>query len=295
MWRRATLTALITVTLTAAAVTVTAGPASAHPGSPEVQKVYVHGSAAGLTLSQNRVDAGLISFRVTTTNASNGTDAAMFTPTRGSSVAKVFADLGEEFSSTPATAAQGTRDLVRDAVIVGLASVQQNAPATVTEWLSAGTYYLFDINTAMAGGPPPVTTLRVTGHDSRGPDSLRGGYRTIKLTSSDSFISPKVLPADGTVRIQNVSDTIHMVQFAPALPGTTDAQVQAYFDGGAQGVPPFAANGPTITMEVQSPGRQADFSYDLPSGTYVLLCFIADGQTGMPHAFMGMHKVVILK
>jgi len=25
------------------------------------------------------------------------------------------------------------------------------------------------------------------------------------------------------------------------------------------------------------------------------MCFIADDVTGMPHAFMGMHKVVILK
>ena len=35
-------------------------------------------------------------------------------------------------------------------------------------------------------------------------------------------------------------------------------------------------------------------SYNLPKGTYVLLCFVADDLTGMPHAIMGMHKVVVL-
>jgi hypothetical protein len=33
----------------------------------------------------------------------------------------------------------------------------------------------------------------------------------------------------------------------------------------------------------------------LPAGTYVMLCFIADDEAGMPHAVMGMHKVVHLK
>ena len=35
-------------------------------------------------------------------------------------------------------------------------------------------------------------------------------------------------------------------------------------------------------------------TYNLPPGTYVLLCFIADDENGMPHAFMGMHKVIVL-
>jgi hypothetical protein len=54
-------------------------------------------------------------------------------------------------------------------------------------------------------------------------------------------------------------------------------------------------DGPSIQMDVLSPGRHADISYRLPAGTYMLACFIADDQTGMPHAVMGMHKVVTLK
>jgi hypothetical protein len=45
---------------------------------------------------------------------------------------------------------------------------------------------------------------------------------------------------------------------------------------------------------VTSPGVTLQLTYDLPAGTYVLTCFIADDVTGMPHAFMGMHKVIVL-
>jgi len=40
--------------------------------------------------------------------------------------------------------------------------------------------------------------------------------------------------------------------------------------------------------------RGMQLTYNLPAGRYVLLCFVADEQTGIPHAFMGMHKVVVL-
>ena len=36
-------------------------------------------------------------------------------------------------------------------------------------------------------------------------------------------------------------------------------------------------------------------TYDLPRGTYVLLCFVADEVTGEPHAVMGMYLVVELR
>ena len=36
--------------------------------------------------------------------------------------------------------------------------------------------------------------------------------------------------------------------------------------------PPFAVDGPTIGMEVLSPGHRASLRYSLPRGTYVLLC-----------------------
>jgi hypothetical protein len=41
-----------------------------------------------------------------------------------------------------------------------------------------------------------------------------------------------------------------------------------------------------------SPGHQSLLSYNLPKGTYLLQCFVADSVTGIPHTFMGMHLIV---
>ena len=89
-----------------------------------------------------------------------------------------------------------------------------------------------------------------------------------------------------------MADTIHIMVLQPVKAGTTDAQVQAFFASGSQNPPPFALPGPTVSMDVLSPGHQLVLSYSLPKGTYVLL--IADDVTGLPHAVMGMHKVVTL-
>jgi hypothetical protein len=46
---------------------------------------------------------------------------------------------------------------------------------------------------------------------------------------------------------------------------------------------------------VISPGRSMTVDYDLPPGQYVLLCFMPDPKMhGMPHALMGMIKMVHL-
>jgi hypothetical protein len=115
------------------------------------------------------------------------------------------------------------------------------------------------------------------------------------MTSADTFVSPRRLPARGTVTVKNVSDTLHFMSMGRVKKGTTDKMVQEYFDSGVQEDPPFLEEGPSVGLDVLSPGRQAELSYNLHRGTYLLLCFIADDETGMPHAVMGMHKIVILK
>jgi len=80
----------------------------------------------------------------------------------------------------------------------------------------------------------------------------------------------------------------------PVEAGTTDRQIQAFFDSGSQTPPPLFRAGPSGGNDVVSPGGTIRVDYNLPAGTYVLLCFVADDVTGMPHALMGMHKVIQL-
>jgi len=130
---------------------------------------------------------------------------------------------------------------------------------------------------------------------TRTPYGLVGRHPIVKLTSDDRFDSSDVLPASGTITVRNTSDTLHFMSVSPVKPGTTDDDIQHFFQSNDQGEPPFALDGPSIEMGVLSPGGHADITYTLPAGTYVLECFIPDDQTGMPHAVMGMHKVVTLQ
>lgn len=272
-----------------------ASASESHHGGGQI--VRVTGTAQGFTFSTNRVHEGVVRFDISTTNP-NGTGVSLFSLHRGVTLATVAADLAQEFSGTPATAAQGTRNLEHDVTIYGLADVTPGTPASVTVVLPEGSYYSFDSNSGVL--PSAATVTRLTVGEGRGGDESslpRGGedgLASVSLTSSDRFLVRGHLPARGSVLVKNVSDTIHFMDLQPVAAGTTDAQVQAYFDSGSNAAPPFALNGPSLSTDVLSSGKSLILSYALPKGTYVLLCFVADDQTGMPHALMGMHKVITI-
>jgi hypothetical protein len=245
-------------------------------------------------LDRDSVKAGSIQFRVNTSvpQSNGGSDISLFRLSPGKSLNDVLADFQEEFGSNPA---KGTRDLTRDIDVHGLADVVHGYTMVVTENLSPGTYYLFDSGVTPPSGPSSFKRFTV-GSDRSGvaQTSDRTSALTVRLTSADTFVAPRNWPHDATVTVANVSDTLHFMNLQPVKDGTTDKQVQDYFDSGSQSPPPFLKQGPSSGADVQSPGNSLQLTYDLPAGTYVLLCFIADDQTGMPHALMGMHKVVVI-
>jgi len=181
---------------------------------------------------------------------------------------------------------------------LGLAGVNKGYPEVATTYLQPGTYYLMDLANPPKGGPPTVSTLTVgSNRTSFEQDSDLHSQVSVQATSADRFIAPSSWPSRGTYTFTNTSDTLHFMTMMPVKPGTTDAQVQAAFSAppsAQQGPPPFALMGPSGGNDVVSPGRSLQVSYNLPPGTYVLLCFIPDDKTGMPHAVMGMHKVIVL-
>ncbi len=268
-----------------------------HGGDHHINRVQVVSITDGdprPSVSNTWLSAGRIQFDISTESA-HGRNVTLFTLKPGAQFADVAKGLQEEFSPD---GAQGTRDLVKAADFHGLADVQPGSPVTVTQRLDRGTYYVFSLD-ASAEAIPPLTMDNVTVlHVGKGDRSSNAASERrlprIKLTSDDRFKVSGQLPASGSVQVRNVSDTIHIMAFQPVQPGTTDEQVQAYFESDVHDPPAFAADGPSIGMSALSPGNELVMSYALPKGTYVLLCFVADDETGMPHALMGMHKVVTL-
>lgn len=255
--------------------------------------------AGGLHVSDTRLRAGLIRFKVSTTVA-NGSQVTLFSLRRGATLTDIAGDVAGQFSSDRAVAAKSSRDLNKHARFYGLAGVGPKAPVTVTVKLAAGTYYAALLGPGFKPSATSVTKIRVLGrdHGGRHHGSDRAQLPRTRATITmkhHRFLVSGQLPAKGQVRVRNADHQLHFVGFAPVDEGTTDAQVQRYFDSGSQEEPDFIREGPDFSVDLLSRGREVVVGYDLPKGTYVMVCFVADEKTGVPHALKGMHKVVTLR
>ena len=287
----------------ASVVALTAGLIAVVPTSAAAATlpvITVHESDHGFTTigSLNR-HAGRVTFRfiTSTTDSNNGSEVDLVTLKHGKTLAQLLAAIPGEEAMTPSVAAAATRSIVASAQILGGAGLYlPSQTSRVTETLYSGTYYLIDVAAALAGDKKPqVVALHVHGSPNAS-DPWPGTAATILVGngSTDRFAAP-VLPAGKNYLIRNNGDTIHFVQFMPVKHGTTDAEIQADLTSSNQSGPgPFL--GPGLSTGVISPGKQIVFSSaSLEPGTYVLVCFVADAETGMPHAFMGMHLVVTIR
>lgn len=275
---------------------LTVGGAASADAATDAPVVAVRGGVHGVTVSRDTVPTGRVVFRVATTNRGSGSIILMFRPLGKATRSTLLKDFSEEASNIPAVAAKGTRDLTRNFTFFGLADVVVGTPATVSEYLRPGAYYLIDGLASVIRFT--VLHVRVNNRSTVEASPGGAGSTTVSMTSADRFTAPRVLPARGTVTLRNAGDSIHQLEMVRVQRGTTDAQVTAYLHSRAfrHGRPAaFDRPGPTIGVPLLSPGRELQVGYALPRGTYVLVCRVADDQTGIPHLVMGMHKVVVLR
>jgi hypothetical protein len=101
------------------------------------------------------------------------------------------------------------------------------------------------------------------------------------------------LPASGMVKFLNQADQPHFLVLQHVKDSTTNAKVRKFINSGGQGNPPWVLKG-SADSGVLSPGKSQLLRYDLKPGKYLVACFWPDYFTGMPHAFMGMWKLVTL-
>jgi hypothetical protein len=152
----------------------------------------------------------------------------------------------------------------------------------------AADYYVVNDNE----GPnfkAPVVKLPVAG-----PVAARhapAAAATVKATTSDRFRGSTNLPASGTIKFENVAKASpHFVSMIHLKDGTTRKQVIKALQ--SPGPPPFEHG--SVGADIISPGHAMTLTYTLPAGDYAEVCFFPDLKTGMPHAFMGMVRIVHL-
>jgi hypothetical protein len=153
-----------------------------------------------------------------------------------------------------------------------------------------GTYVLYDDSHNLPRHP-----VRIDISGSVGPQHLPPAGGTVTAKTNRRFGGDDVLPAKGNIKFVNRStQSPHFLALNHVKEGTTRQDVIDYFQSGAEGPPSFARKGSAGT-DALSYGQKQNLHVNLPAGQYVELCFFPDPEEGMPHAFMGMIRMVHLK
>ena len=151
-----------------------------------------------------------------------------------------------------------------------------------------GTYYVVNDTNL----PKAAQKLTVTG-----PKVNRAAPKssvTETALTTRRFGGPTHLPAKGTITFKNKStESPHFLAMAHVKKGTTKKQVLNELQSNGKG-PNYFLKGQAATDPVGE-GNSQTLSYNVPKGTYAQVCFFPDPKTGMPHAFMGMIRIVHLK
>jgi hypothetical protein len=155
---------------------------------------------------------------------------------------------------------------------------------------TAGTYYIWNDSGNVPKDPQTLTVVGAALHQKAATDA------TVKATGTERWRGDTDLPAKGTITFKNTSKgkmaTPHFVVLDQVKQGTTRKDVLDFFQNG-HGRPSFALPGEVGTDAI-SDGGSMTFTYKTPPGDYALMCFFPDLQTGIPHAFMGMVRIVHL-
>ncbi len=291
---RAAVTAVALAATVAAAHPVGARPQLRHPG------IDVSVDRTGVRAPRHH-RCGNVTFQVYTGDR-RGRQLQLFRPKRGVRPRRVLEDLVSAVSRDPRTASAGIHAVRGDAEALGGAFVTPRVPVEFTESITAGWVYLLDL-TAFGRHPSAdaeLEALRLHGPCRYGP--LRR-TPTGRVLAVDTEAGPRFRPQDvdnahGTFLVRNISTEIHELRIQRVRRGTTDAQLDRYFGALARGPVPGRSplTGQPSGLGAIAPGRTVVVHpRHLRRGTYVLLCFVPDDGRGVPHAFLGMHRIVRLR
>jgi hypothetical protein len=148
-----------------------------------------------------------------------------------------------------------------------------------------GTYFVVNFDRGN------FTTLTAKGNKQRRAHPKATGFINAVTSSNDAgndFKAGKGMPHRGWMSTENKAKEPHFVELGQVKKGTTDADVQASFEGGPD---PSVPGGGHAGTGVISPGHTFIWAYHVPKGRYAALCFWPSLMTGAPHGVMGMHAV----
>jgi hypothetical protein len=264
--------------------------------APPVIRVTMGQTPVAMTVDTvNPRPAGRVTFEVRTTTTDDGRDFQIVKLARGVTIEQVAALVRDSLGGDRFDPAALQR-LYRWVTFLGGVTANPGGVSSETLTLAAGVYYLLDTSSDASDEQfAAAKRLEVRGRIQ--PTAVPRIGATVDMRDPHVFQTIRHLPADGSILVRNTDTEPHFMSMRPVPAGTTDSQVQAIFDRLMAGdenafddMP--GLEGDWVGTGTISPGYQQVLTYHVPAGLYVMECFWPDSESGMPHAFMGMHKIV---
>jgi hypothetical protein len=248
--------------------------------SSHVPVVMVHVSKRSIQLSVgHRLHAGRVIFKVMARRGAHDLQLARLHK------GYTMQDAAKDFRKVSKGDIKAIRRIDTKISWLGGASARPGRPGKFAVNLHASRVFVTDQESNA------VTRLRIFGSAPSRPSIPASS--AVTAFSYGFGTSGPTLPRSGWTRIRNQSDQPHFVYFNRVKDTTTNHMVRRLIKH-PNGNPSWILKVNT-TAEVISPKRLEVFHYDLPAGKYLIACFWPDDDTGMPHFFMGMFKLIRLQ
>ncbi|MCW2736465.1 hypothetical protein [Nocardioides sp.] len=255
-----------------------AGPAAARETAAGMVPVSI--GAGGVVTMPSVVAPGVNTFKITTTRRNASLQLLALVP--GYTVEQAEADVENGLEKGRLKA---LRRFEANTTLLGGATATREKAGKLAIDLEPGSYLALDTNKTGS----PWLPFTVSGTDTGA--SLPAGASLRAIDSTTWAKSPRAIPRSGWLRFKNRADQNHFIAMVKLLPGKTLEDFATFLDD-ESGRPPIDFR-VGIDSGVVSPGHDMAFKYRLPRGSYVLTCFWPDASMGgMPHAFMGMYRLV---
>lgn len=263
-----------------------AAPAQSVAAAPPVAVTI---SAKRVVTMPTVIQPGVNTFSVTSA-AKKGSAFQLVRPAAGYTPAEAARDIEKGLDGNNIKA---LKRFEANITLLGGMQADDTADILVVD-LDLGSYWAVDTNTNDAA---KFFAFTVDGVDTG--NVMPQADARIKARLDTSWArKPASIPHKGLLQFTNAATNNHFIIMAKLKKGMTYADFKTWLksiQSGPGGPPPVNFD-IGIDSGVLSPGYSAEFRYNLPKGKYVMLCFWPDASMGgMPHVFMGMHRVITLK
>lgn len=289
-------------TVTATLVLANPVGTSAAPSSQERchSCVEVVGSPDGISAPAT-IRSGATTFRVTTSDEA-GIRLGLFRLNKDVRLDPFLEHLRTALTGEGDEQLEAGRSVVREAVMLGGQQTTAGRPATFSLHLRPGRYHLVDYEDIEEGdtNQDPATHQLTVRHV---PRPRHGGFpmpdsaiTMIDAADGPRYLAPRVLSPDATILVSNLTDQVEEAVFMPVKPGTTERDVQEFYEALDSGQPaesPFA--GLPHGMPVTSAHRGQIVRPNLPRGEYALVSWVIDLDDGGMRGADGMHQLVTVR